>query len=377
MRILITTTQDRFFLSHILGRAVYFKNKGNTVAVAAQKTSDELVKKIELSGLTFYDTGIERQSLNPITQIKALLNLFNIHREFCPDVSYHLGAKSIFYGTLISRLFNSNVAIINAPIGLGFVFASDTIKANLLRPFVLFLYKLFLNPARSKVIVENWDDINFFIKKGYLRPKDSFCILGAGVNTDVFCPIPFEDRNDICTVIMASRLIKEKGVWDFINAARRLKQLGVPVRMQLVGEPDFGNPSSLTKEEFLDLCSSTEIECLGYRSNMVPVLQKAHICCLPSYYREGLPKILIEAASVGLAILTTDTIGCKEAVKDNNGYLFPPHDIDKMVELIQFLAKNPQEMKRLGQNSRRVAKAYFDSALINKRTYDLIKSLFN
>lgn len=377
MRILITTTQDRFFLSHILGRAAYFKNQGNVIAVAAQKTSADLVRKIELAGFVFYDTGIERQSLNPVTQIIALINLFRIHQDFRPDVSYHLGAKSIFYGTFIGRLYNSKVAIVNAPIGLGFVFASKTFKAKLLRPIVLFLYKLFLNPTRSRVIVENFDDIHFFIENGCLRPQDSFCILGAGVDTDVFCPIPFEERNEICTVVMASRLIKEKGVWDFVSVAHKLKQLGVPVRMQLVGEPDFGNPSSITKEDYQGLCLNNEIEYLGYTSNMVPVLQKAHICCLPSYYREGLPKILIEAASVGLVILTTDAIGCKEAVRDNNGFLFRAHDIEKISELIQILVKNPQEMRQLAQNSRRVAKTYFDATLINKRTYDLIKGLFN
>lgn len=376
MRILIVTTQDRFFLSHICERAVYFKKQGCIVAVAAQKTDDTYETKIRGYGFDFFDTKIERQTINPLAQFVALYRLLKIQMKFKPDVSYHLGAKAIFYGTFTARLFNSKVGIINAPIGLGYVFASSTLKAKFLRPIVLLLYKYFLNPKKSRIIVENIDDINYFVKKGYLNLKDAFCILGAGVDTNKFFPLPFDQRNSVCTVVMASRLIKEKGVLDFVSTATKLYQMGIPVKMQLIGEPDFGNPSSITSEEFEKIKRNPAVECLGYQSNVIPFFQMAHICCLPSFYREGLPRVLVEATSTGLAILTTETIGCKETIREENGFLFHIHDVDKLCKLIIYLVEHPQELEKMCNRSRDVALKYFDTSLISQRTFEIILSLF-
>lgn len=375
MRILVVTTQDRFFLSHIQERASYFKRQGCIVGVAAQKTSDESAKRIQDLGFNFFDTGIERQSINPFSQVAALIRLFKIQSIFRPDISYHLGAKAIFYGSFVSRLYNSKVGIVNAPIGLGYVFASKRIKAKLLKPIVLWCYRQFLNPKNSRVIIENLDDIQFFVKKRYLKPKDAFCILGAGVDTNHFTPLPFSSRNSVLTVIMASRLIKEKGVFDFIEAANKLYKLKVPVKMQLVGEPDYGNPSSLTEKEFEELKHNPAIDCVGYKKDIAPFLQKAHICCLPSFYREGLPRVLVEACSCGLAIITTDSIGCKESVRNGNGFLIAPHDIEKLVQYIEFLVQNPAELENMTQKSRTVALQYFDTQIISKRTFEIFKTL--
>ena len=375
MRILIVTTQDRFFISHICERALYLKKNGCLVAVAAQKTSQSLVNKIEELGFSFFDSKIVRRSVNPFSQLLALIRLFRIQARFKPDICFQLGAKAIFYGTLVARIFNPKVGIVNAPIGLGYVFASKNVRAKLLRPIVLMLYKWLLNPQRSRVIIENIDDLRFFAKKGFLRPQDAFCVLGAGVDTDVFVPLDFKKRNEVCTVVMASRLIKEKGVEDFVNAANWLYRHNIPVKMQLIGEPDFGNPSSISSEYFEKLKSTPSLECLGYQSEMVSYLQKAHICCLPSFYREGLPRILIEGASCGLTILTTDTIGCKEVIRDNNGFLFAPHDVKKLVELIKYLVINSDELQLMCKRSREVAVHYFDSRLIAKRTYEIIRGL--
>ena len=149
----------------------------------------------------------------------------------------------------------------------------------------------------------------------------------------------------------------------------------VPVKMQLVGEPDYGNPSSLTEKEFEELKHNPAIDCVGYKKDIVPFLQKAHICCLPSFYREGLPKVLVEACSCGLAILTTDSIGCKERVRNGNGFLISPHDIEQLVQCIDFLIKNPAELENMSQKSRTVALQYFDTQIISKRTFEIFKTL--
>ena len=331
------------------------------------------MEKIKNYGFTFFDTKIKRSSINPFSQMVDLYRVYRIQKEFNPDVLYNLGAKAIFYGTFVSKIQGRKRYIVNAPIGLGYVFSSKSMKAKLLRPLVLFCYRLCLNPTNSSVIIENFDDIDFFVKKGYLKPANAFCILGAGVNTKKFRSIPFKQRNSMVTVVFAARLIEDKGVFDFVKLAERLYEKQIPVRMQVVGEPDYGNPRSISHDDFEALSKNPAIECLGFQPDMAPILQKAHICCFPSFYREGLPRILIEAASSGLAIITTNTVGCKEVVRGGNGFLVSPHDISRMESLINYLIENPGELQDMCVRSRQIAETYFDTQLICERTYRIIK----
>lgn len=374
-KLLYISTQDKFFLSHLKERAVFAINNGFDVTVAVQKTDEKYVREIRNLGCTFFDTGIERQSLNPLTQMRAICRLISIIKTVKPDISHHLGAKSIIYGTVANKLANlsSPSCIVNAPIGLGYVYASDDLKARILRPIVRLLYKITLNPKNSFVILENPDDLNYFVNIGALDRNKAVCIYGAGVDTNIFCPS--DSKNDICTVVMASRLIKEKGVFEFIQAAKILKENSIPVHMQLVGEPDYGNPNSLSKQQFEELKSNPAIECLGYQDDVSGILKKAHICCLPSFYREGLPRFLIEGACCGLAIITTDTVGCREVVVDHNGYLLEPHNIDSLIDKIKELAENPTKTKEMGDRSRRVALKLFDKDLVCQQTLDVYKGL--
>lgn len=374
IKLLYLTTQDRFFLSHVKARALYAQEHGFRVFVAAQQTNDDLVKEIESFGFKFYDTGIERQALGPITQLQALNRIRKIYQNVKPDIVHHLGAKAIIYGTLVYNLFQYKGGIINAPIGLGYVYASNGIKARLLRPVVTLLYKLFLNPQNSQVIVENPDDINFFVDIGALNRSKAHCIYGAGVNTDEFCPS--DDKSDVCTVVMTSRLIKEKGVFEFIEAAHILKEKNVPVRMQLVGGPDFGNPNSLTAEQVQALKTDSSIEYLGFKTNIAEILKKAHICCLPSFYREGLPRSLIEGTACGLAIITTDTVGCRETVKQNNGILVAPQNSLELFNAVTNLVQNPEMCSDMGKQSRTLCLEYFSANKINKETFQVYKKLF-
>lgn len=373
-RLLVLTTQDRFFLTHIKDRALYFLQNGWLVGVAVQCTDQTLCEKIRALGFELFDTKIERQSINLFSELGSLFRIFCIYQKFNPDVVWHLGAKAIAYGTISAKLlrFRKTVGIVNAPIGLGYVFASQDLKARCLKPFLFCTYRFLLNPSNSKVIVENNDDIQTFIQWGALREEDAFCILGAGVDTKAFSPSNIE--NPFLTVMMASRLIREKGVWDFVRVAEILKRDKVPVRMVLVGEPDFGNPSSITRKEFRDIKNNPAIECWGFCEDMGQTLNKADVFCLPSFYREGLPRVLVEAASCGLVILTTDTVGCREVVRGNNGFLFKPHDCDGMANAICWLVKNASERKQMGLASRQIALKDFDSRIVIRETADVFNS---
>lgn len=373
MRILILTTQDKFFLSHISERAKYLKEKGWDVFVAAQLTNIKYQEKIEQQGFHFFDTKIERKNVNPVSFICALIRLNKIYNNVSPDLCYHLGAKAIFAGTIIAKLFLKKAKIVNAPIGLGFVYTSQSFKARCLRPLVDLMYRLTLNPCGSKVIVENHDDIEYFISKAALKRTSAYCIPGAGVNVEIFRP---EKKNDVITIVMAARFIKEKGIWDYVKAAEVLYRDKIPVRIQLVGAPDYGNPSSITKVEFDRIRNHPAIEYLGFREDMQNIFNHAHICCLPSY-REGLPRVLVEAASSGMAIITTDSVGCRETVNGKNGVLIPIRGVDQIVSSVKNYVHNPSKLLYAQQESRDLALKKFDTRIICKATYDVFIQLLS
>ena len=372
MRLLIFTNQDKFFLTHLLDRAKYFRDKGWTVYVAAQLTEETNKVMIERQGFLFFDTQINRKSVNPFEIIRSLMTIRKIYLSVNPDFCFHLGAKSIFMGTFIARILNRKIKIVNAPIGLGHIFISDSFKARILRPIVKQCYKAFLNPSGSQVIIENQDDINYFIGSKALRPDCAHLIQGAGIDTTRFYPLKKNTRNDLCIVVMVSRLIKEKGVREFIEAAKILSRKRLKFRMMLVGAPDFNNPSSLTQQEYEQIKQSNFVDCLGYKKDILEVLQSADICCLPSY-REGLPRALIEATACGLPIVTTNVIGCRDIVINNNGILVEPRNPTDLADAIEYLILHKEDRELMGKNSRDLAVRRFDKELINKKTYKVFE----
>lgn len=376
-KILYITTQDRFFLSHIKNRALFAQCNGFKVYVAAQKTNQEHIEEIEGLGFIFYDTCIERQSISLGEQICAINRLRTIYEKVKPNVVHQLGAKAIIYGTLASKFakLKSVPFIVNAPIGMGYIYAAKTAKARCLRPLVDLLYCLTLNSGHGYTIFENPDDMAYFVKKRAVRKSEAICIYGAGVNTNVFSPS--KNKNDLLTVVMASRLIREKGVLEFVQAANILNANNVKVRMQLLGEPDFGNPNSLTEEEWHDIQINKNIEYLGCRNDIENVFRSAHVCCLPSYYREGIPRVLIEGLCSGLAIITTDTIGCKETVTNENGYLIPPRNVDSLVQAILEMVNNPVLCREMGKKSRELALSVFDERLVCEETLKIYNKSSN
>ena len=375
MNIVIFVGQDRFFLSHVKDRAEFFAHKGFNVYVLGKKTEEQYVERIEALGFKFYDTKIQRDAISPFAALRNFLDIVSIYRSIRPDVVFHLGAKSIFLGTLAAKMLHGSVAILNAPIGLGHVFICRTIKAKILRTIVIFLYKLLLNPENSKVIVENEDDIRFFLNLKAAKKEDIHLIPGAGINTEVYVPNEKAIHNEICTVIMVARLIKEKGVHEFIAVAEKSYKENLPLKFLLVGSPDFSNPSSLTEQEYQNLKKNPAVECIGFTENVLPLLQQSDIACLPSY-REGLPRSLIEACSCGLPIVTTDTVGCREIVINNNGLIVPVANKEALFNAIKTLAFSEKIRKRMGVNSRSLAVKRFETNKISEQTYQIVESLY-
>lgn len=374
MNLIFFVGQDRFFLTHVKDRAEFFARKGFNVYVLGKKTSDHYVKQIEMLGFKFFDTKIRRDAINPLEALWNLIDVFSIYKRIRPDVVFHLGAKAIFLGSVSAKLLGKQVSIVNAPIGLGHLFICKTVKARILRNIVTFLYKLLLNTKKSKVIVENQDDINFFISLGAVKKENIFLIPGAGIDTKFFIPSEKISHPKDCTIIMVARLIKEKGIYEFIASAEMSFKERLPIKFIVVGSPDPNNPSSLTREEYEDLQKNPAVKCVGFTENVLQLLQQAEIACLPSY-REGLPRSLIEACSCGLPIITTDTVGCRDVVINDNGLIVPVADKEALFNAIKTLAFSERLRKKMGMNSRNLAVQRFEVNKISEQTYQVVESL--
>ncbi len=363
-------TEDWFFCSHFLDRARFAQNAGYVVAVVGREGIHR--EKIIKEGFKFYPISLNRRSINPISELVLIIQIYSIYKKFRPDVVHQIGAKPIIYGTLVTKLVQIK-KIVNAPIGLGFVFSSEKVLARLLRPFVKLAYKTFINPKNSKVIFENLEDQVKFIKWGAVNQQDAVLIPGAGVDLELFHPA--KSTHSVLTVTLVARMLKDKGVYEFIAAARILKMKSVIARFILAGVPDPANPTSISEDFLLQCQKDGWIEYLGWQDDIAQLLIQSDVVCLPSY-REGLPKSLIEACASGLPIVTTDTTGCREVVIDGeNGFLVPVKSIAQLATAIQKLIDDPVLRLNMGANGRKRAELLYGTVKIAESTIQVYREI--
>ena len=369
-RLLFVLTEDWFFCSHFIERARKARDSGYQVAVAAREGNHREI--IQKEGLEFIHIPLTRKSLNPVTEFFLLIYIFRVYRKFQPDIVHQIGAKPILYGT-VAAYFAGVRVIVNAPIGMGFIFSSDIFLARLLRPFVKLAYKFSINPKSSKVIFENHEDCDLFINWGAVRHQDAVIIPGAGVDLNIFRP--FARTNDIPTILLMARMLVDKGINEFVSAARLLRSKGIQARFLLAGSPDPGNPTSISMESLEGWHLEGCIEYLGWQENVAELLMTADVVCLPSY-REGLPKSLIEACACGLPIVTTDTVGCREVVSDGeNGFLVPVKSVEPLADTLEKLIKDPSLRRRMGALGRIRAERLYDTQKISSSTLEVYSEL--
>jgi glycosyltransferase involved in cell wall biosynthesis len=258
-------------------------------------------------------------------------------------------------------------AIVNAPTGLGFVFSSDKPLAKLLKPLVSILLRITLSPKNARVIFENPDDQAELDKLGMLRPGATRLIRGAGVDIEKFRPAP--EPPPPVRVILIARMIREKGIADFVEASRILRDRQVAAQFVLVGAPDPGNPNTVTGEELRGWEAEGLIAWLGPRTDIAALLRSAHIACQPSSYREGLPKSALEAMASGKPLIATDIPGCREAVvHGQTGLLVTPRNPAALAAAIQRLVEAPELRTRMGAAARLRAEQKFADAIICRET---------
>jgi glycosyltransferase involved in cell wall biosynthesis len=326
-------------------------------------------EKLRALGLRWVPAPMHRRSLNPLRELGLLFWLWRLARAEKPQIVHGFTIKCAVYGALIARL--TGAARINAVAGMGYVFISDAPKARLLRPIVRSLMRIALGGARARLILQNPDDVRFFEETGIAPPEQIRLLRGSGVDCSRFLPPaprlePAADEP--LRVVLATRMLWDKGVAEFVEAAELLKAEKRNLRFTLAGTPDPGNPATIPEEVLLGWRASGLVEWLGHVDDMPALLASADIVALPSY-REGLPKSLIEAAACGRPLITTDTPGCREVVTDDvDGLLVPLRDARALARAISRLQDDPALARRLGEAARTKALAEFDERIVIART---------
>ena len=363
-KLLFLVTEDWYFVSHRLSIAMAAREAGYEVAVATRVAKHADV--IEKAGIRLIPIELSRRAGNPILEFWALVKLY---RREKPDIVHHVALKLVLYGALAIR-FTNIAAQVNAVTGLGWLYISNNPIVRFGRPLITWFLAHLLNFQNSRVIVQNPDDEELLAKAGVL-PSRIRMVQGVGVDTDKFLPVS-ELKGPVC-VVLAARLLWDKGVGEFVDAARDLKQKVSNVRFVLVGNPDFDNPASIREETIRAWEKENIVEWWGHHEEMVPIFHSTHIACLPSY-REGLPKVLIEAASCGLPIVSTDVPGCREIVRDDyNGILVPQGDSLSLSNALLRLIEDPDLRTKMGKRSRELVLDKFSSKHVIAKTLNIYK----
>jgi glycosyltransferase involved in cell wall biosynthesis len=295
--------------------------------------------------------------MNPLAELHSLARLVRLFHREEPDLVLNFTIKCVLYGTLAARQAGIR-AVVNSITGLGYVFLPGGFLKQIMRFFVRIWYRAVLRG--SQVIFENDNDRQAFLRFGFIRPEDGHLIPGVGVDTRRFTPTPFPSGPPV--VLLAARLLWDKGIGEFIEAAGRLRRLDVPARFALAGRTDPGNPASIPEVQIKTWAAEGLVEWWGWIEDMSATLAKASIVCLPSYYREGLPTVLMEASACGRPVVTTDWPGCRDAVRDGiSGLLVRERDAASLSDALGKLIANPGLCSEMGTAGRHLAEEMFSS----------------
>lgn len=363
-KILIVVNAEWYFYSHRRPLALALRSRGYDVVVAAGVERGRR-EAIEAEGFRFIPLELGRRSMNPARELGSFLALRRLYMRERPDVVHHFTIKPVIYGSLAARLA-SVPAVINTIPGLGWTFHGSGLGRRLLRRVVEAGYRLALSGRAVQTIFQNGEDRDDFVAKGLVRSDRATVVRGSGVNVTEFQPSPEPPGEPV--VVLPSRLLWDKGVGEFVEAARLLRARRSGCRMVLVGGPDAGNPNSVPAETLSRWNEEGAVEWWGLRTDMPDVLARSTLVVLPSY-GEGVPKALLEGAASGRPLVATDTRGCREIVHDGfNGLLVPVRDSVALADAVERLLREPETRRSMGIRSRELAVGEFGEARILEET---------
>ncbi|WP_186524376.1 glycosyltransferase family 4 protein [Synechococcus sp. SYN20] len=343
--------------------------RGRGIDVALVAPHDAYTPMLEAEGFTVHPWLVARSSVNPLSEAHALIDLLRIYRRETPDLVHHFTIKACLYGTIAAK--GARVyRVINAVTGLGHVFLGTRKRSRLLRKAIKPVYRAAFKARRSTVVFQNADDQETLIRLGITDGERARLIRGSGVDINRFKPSADSAGrfHDPLQLLFPSRLIREKGTAELLQACRSLWADGVDLELLVAGALDSGNRSALTPAELAELRANHRIRCLGHIEDMQLVYAASDIVVLPSW-REGLSRALIEAAAMERPIITTDVPGCRDVVDHGiSGLLVPQRDARSLMLAIRLLLENPDLAKRFGKAARQKVVAEFQVSLVNEST---------
>ena len=353
-KLLMIVNEDRFFLSHRKEIAVAAQETGWDVTIVCKDTGRW--KELEALGLKALELPINPTGMNLRQELRTFWFLYTLYIKNKDAVVHHVGLKNILWGGLAAKLTGVR-GVVNAVSGLGAIFSGD--KMGMTAKGILAVMR-FANRRKSvKVIFQNQEDRNLFLQHGVVTEDQTAFIKGSGVDLNEFKYVP-EPYSETLKVVFTARMVKEKGVIELIEAAERLrKEYEGRLEFWLCGRLAV-NADAVSKEELERRCDGRYIKWLDFQKDIKSILEQCHIMAFPSYYREGVPKSLIDACAVGRPIVTTNSIGCKDVVDDGvNGFLVPVRDSEALAEKLRILIENKELRARMGKAAREKAEQEF------------------
>jgi glycosyltransferase involved in cell wall biosynthesis len=347
-KVLYVSHSSGFFVSHRLPLALRAREMGYDIAVAAP--AGDSMDVLERHRIMWHPLPVKPRGFGLPNEVSTFFALNSLFRELNPDVVHNIAIRPVLLGTLAAKR-TGVPRVVNAVSGLGYLF---TASRPLAKSAGIAAYRLLMRHPQMRVILQNREDLDFF-KKHRMAPPKSLCLVrGSGVDVHKYAPCE-RPADQSPVIVQTSRMVGDKGVREFVEAACIVKSAFPRARFILVGAPFADNPSTLSESELREVNNQGVVEWVGHQDDVLPWLQLATIYCLPSY-REGLPKSLIEAAACGLPLVTTNTTGCKEVVRDGeNGLLVPVADAGALADAIRKLIENPALAASLGRQARQSA----------------------
>jgi glycosyltransferase involved in cell wall biosynthesis len=365
MRILLFANTEWFLFNFKLALARALREHGHEVILLSPP--GPYGERLRAAGFRWEPFELSRSGVNPLSELGAVRRLARLYGEIKPDLVHHFTIKCVIYGSFAAR--RAGVPkVVNSITGLGFAMLADTLKARLIRPIVVALYRRAL--AGTEVIFQNADNRDTLAKLGVLARSRVHVVPGDGVDTAHFAP--GDDRPFGTTVLMMCRLLWAKGVGDYVEAARLARKEMPEARFLLAGSPDPGNPESIDDATLARWKSEGEVEFLGHRSDVVALNQACDVAVLASSQGEGMPRSLVEAASCGKPLVATEVPGSRELVVDGlNGRLVPASAPDALAGAILSILRNPAIAEQMGNAAREKVLAELSDERIVARTTEI------
>lgn len=325
---------------------------------------DSYTKHFRKYGIKHINIQITRSGINPFTDLNLLQKFVSIYKKYKPDIVQHFTVKPVIYGTIAARISHIKY-IYNMVPGMGYVFTGTSFKKFWIQRIVRHLYRRTMIFSQH-VFFQNKDDRNYFLEHNMVDKQKTSVIPGTGVDTTKFSPCKHK-RKKAVTFILAARMLWDKGIREFVDAAHTIKKKYRNVTFWLLGPVDMENPKGISSEQLEKWNKEGTVKYFGMTDNIKSYYEKADVIVLPSYYREGLPLSLLEGAAMGMPIITADSTGCREVVEDGtNGYLVPIKNSVKLASAMEKFIVNPDLISRMGKASRRMAIQKFDSKKVVK-----------